>query len=179
MIRSGAIRMLTKACRVATDSSAVSALNPIEFGDIPGTYFDRYCSQAELLGCPDPVAIESQTKCVRASRPDHPRFHNEALDVSLTTVSPSSPEPDEPNGYSTSALQRWRARTDGPLLVIAIGSLPLLLLEFDRPTLTGSDRIFLDTINVVVLAAFAIDYVVELVLAAADRCTSARSGPAW
>jgi voltage-gated potassium channel len=74
-------------------------------------------------------------------------------------------EPDEPNGYSTSALQRWRARTDGPLLVVAIGSLPLLLLEFDRPSLIRSDRVFLDTVNVVVLAAFAIDYVVELALA--------------
>jgi voltage-gated potassium channel len=73
-------------------------------------------------------------------------------------------EPDEPTGYSTSALQRWRARTDGPLLVIAIGSLPLLLLEFDRPTLVRSDRMFLDAVNVIVLAAFAIDYVVELAL---------------
>lgn len=75
-----------------------------------------------------------------------------------------SSEPDEPNAYSTAALQRWRARTDGPLLVIAIGSLPLLLLEFDRPSLIRSDRISLDTVNIVVLAAFATDYLVELVL---------------
>ena len=72
---------------------------------------------------------------------------------------------DEPKGYSTSALRRWRARTDGPLLVIAIGSLPLLLLEFDRPSLSRSDRILLDSVNVVVLAAFATDYVVEFALA--------------
>ena len=58
-----------------------------------------------------------------------------------------------------------RVRTDGPLLIIAIGSLPLLLLEFDRPTLVSIlIRIFLDTVNVVVLAASG-DYLVELVLA--------------
>lgn len=49
--------------------------------------------------------------------------------------------------------------------MIAIGSLPMLLLEFDRPTLLRSDRLLLDAVNVIVLAAFAIDYVVELALA--------------
>ena len=31
--------------------------------------------------------------------------------------------------YVTPRLERWRARTDGPLLVLAIGTLPFLLLE--------------------------------------------------
>ena len=91
------------------------------------------------------------------SRPDWPARERDYCVAILS-------EPDESNGYSTAALQRWRARTDGPLLLIAIGSLPLLLLEFDRPTLIRSDRIFLDTVNIVVLAAFATDYLVELVL---------------
>ena len=40
--------------------------------------------------------------------------------------------------------------------------LPLLLLEFDRPTLSRSDRTFLDTVNVIVLPRSATDYLVEL-----------------
>ena len=34
--------------------------------------------------------------------------------------------------YMTPRLERWRRATDGPLLVLAIGSLPLLLLELKR-----------------------------------------------
>lgn len=45
-----------------------------------------------------------------------------------------------PEDYTTPALVRWRHYTDGPLLVVAIGSLPLLLLEFDRQGLTHGDR---------------------------------------
>jgi hypothetical protein len=68
--------------------------------------------------------------------------------------------PDGP--YMTSRLAAWRARTDWPLIVIAIGSLPLLLLELERSELPSSDRALIDIVNVVVLAAFAIDYRVEL-----------------
>ncbi len=67
--------------------------------------------------------------------------------------------------YSTPGLARWRRCTDGPLLVLAIGSLPLLLLEPVRQDLTRGDRAFLDIVNVVVLVAFAVDYMVELCLA--------------
>ena len=67
--------------------------------------------------------------------------------------------------YITAPLARWRAATDAPLLVLAIGSLPVLLLEFGRSDLTYGDRVFLDVVNVVVLVAFAIDYFVELALA--------------
>lgn len=52
-----------------------------------------------------------------------------------------------------------------PLIVIAIGSLPVLLLELERSALTYSDRLFIDVVNVLVLVVFAVDYVVELVLA--------------
>lgn len=67
--------------------------------------------------------------------------------------------------YVTPALLRWRERTDAPLLVLAIGSLPLLLLELDRNDLTAADRVFLDGTNLLVLVAFAVDYVVKLYLA--------------
>jgi voltage-gated potassium channel len=69
------------------------------------------------------------------------------------------------DGYLTPSLSRWRARTDVPLLVLAIGSLPVLLLEVVRDDLTAGDRTFLGVVNVVVLLAFAVDYVTELVLA--------------
>lgn len=67
--------------------------------------------------------------------------------------------------YLTPRLARWRRLTDAPLLALAVGSLPLLLLETARHELTAADRVFLDIVNVIVLAAFATDYVVELVLA--------------
>jgi hypothetical protein len=67
--------------------------------------------------------------------------------------------------YGTPALGRWRRVTDLPLLVLAVGTLPLLLLEIGREKLAEQDRVFLDVVNVVVLVAFAIDYFVELALA--------------
>lgn len=71
--------------------------------------------------------------------------------------------------YLTPRLQRWRSATDAPLLILAIGSLPLLLLEVARQGLSDGDRVFLDVINVVVLVAFALDYLVELGLAGRRR----------
>lgn len=50
-------------------------------------------------------------------------------------------------------------------MIIAIGTLPLLLLELERSTMTRGDRLFLDLANALVLVAFAVDYVVEFVLA--------------
>jgi len=67
--------------------------------------------------------------------------------------------------YVTEPMKRWRRWTDAPLLVLAIGSLPLLLLDFQREQLTDSDQAVIDIVNVIVLTAFAIDYVVELSLA--------------
>lgn len=59
-------------------------------------------------------------------------------------------------------LATWRRWTDIPLLLIAIGSLPLLLLETVADRLSKSDQDFLTAVNVVVFIAFAVDYVVEL-----------------
>lgn len=75
-----------------------------------------------------------------------------------------APSPIDQADYITPALQRWRARTDWPLMALAVGSLPVLLLEVDRRSLPLWDRRFIDAVNLLVLTAFAIDYVVELVL---------------
>jgi voltage-gated potassium channel len=61
-------------------------------------------------------------------------------------------------------LAVWRRRTDVPLLVIAVGSLPLLLLEIVADRLSDSDRNFLTVVNVFLFAAFAIDYLVGLAI---------------
>lgn len=67
--------------------------------------------------------------------------------------------PDD--GLLTPTLIAWRRRTDAPLLVLAIGSLPMLLLDLKRGSLTHHDRVFLDIVNIAVLVAFATDYAVE------------------
>ena len=61
-------------------------------------------------------------------------------------------------------LQSWQNKTDGLLVVIAVGSLPLLLLETISDRLPDSDRNFIFIVNLVVFIAFAIDYIVKLVL---------------
>jgi voltage-gated potassium channel len=69
------------------------------------------------------------------------------------------------SGYVTPALERWRRWSDGPLTVLAIGTLPFLLLELVSDDLPDRDRVLIVVVNVVVLIAFAVDYLVELVLA--------------
>ena len=59
-------------------------------------------------------------------------------------------------------LATWRRRTDTPLLLLAVGSLPLLLLEVVSDRLTKTDQSFVTAINVLIFIAFAIDYLVEL-----------------
>jgi voltage-gated potassium channel len=71
--------------------------------------------------------------------------------------------------YSTPRYASWDRWTSGPLLVIAIGSLPLLLLELARHELPNSDRTFLLIVNWLVLVAFAVDYIVKFVLATNRR----------
>ena len=61
-------------------------------------------------------------------------------------------------------LQNWQNKTDGLLVVIAVGSLPLLLLETISDRLPDGDRNFIVIVNLVVFIAFAIDYIVKLVL---------------
>lgn len=67
--------------------------------------------------------------------------------------------------YMTAGLTRWRDRTSTALLIIAIGSLPFLLLEIIRDRLVRSDRLLVDVINVIVLVVFAVNYAVEVRLA--------------
>ena len=74
------------------------------------------------------------------------------------------PEPHVPP-----RLRHWRQRTSTPLLVIGIGTLPLLLLELVRDDLGYRDRVFLDVVNVGVLALFLLDYLIELSLARGHR----------
>jgi voltage-gated potassium channel len=67
------------------------------------------------------------------------------------------------------ALLAWKKWTDVPLIVLALGSLPILLLEFVSDRLSQSDRILISIINFVVFGAFVIDYTAELVLAGDRR----------
>ncbi|NQV97719.1 MAG: potassium channel family protein [Acidimicrobiaceae bacterium] len=69
-----------------------------------------------------------------------------------------------PEPADSDYLIRWKKWTDLPLLILAIGSLPLLLLDFKSDRLTELDTNFLFAVNVAVFVAFAIDYVVELML---------------
>lgn len=61
-------------------------------------------------------------------------------------------------------MQRWRDRTSAWLTVLAIGTLPLLALDFIRDDLTDADRAFLDLIEVMVFAAFTVDFLVQLAM---------------
>ena len=69
------------------------------------------------------------------------------------------------NSHVGPKLSAWRRRTDGPLLVLAIGSLPLLLLDLKSARFAYHDRVFLNVVNIIVLIAFAIDYLVEFCVA--------------
>ena len=64
----------------------------------------------------------------------------------------------------SSRLATWRRWTDIPLLLLAVGSLPLLLLEVVSDRLTKTDQNFITAVNVLVFIAFAIDYTVELIV---------------
>ena len=67
--------------------------------------------------------------------------------------------------YSLSdKLVTWRKWTDIPLLIVAIGSLPLLLLEIISHRLTNGDKTFLLIVNMTVFLAYAVDYIVELLV---------------
>ena len=63
-------------------------------------------------------------------------------------------------------LATWRRRTDIPLLILAVGSLPLLLLELVANRLPDNDQRFLLFVNIVVFFAFAVDYLVEFFITA-------------
>ena len=64
--------------------------------------------------------------------------------------------------YLTPKLIIWRAKTDILFMLIAIGTIPILLLDLIRNRLSYADKIFLDIVNIIVLIAFAIDFIVEI-----------------
>jgi len=78
-------------------------------------------------------------------------------------VSNTTPE------YVGVRLATWRARTSGLMFVLAIGSVPILLLDLVLDELPKFDLYFVLTVNVVVLLAFLIDYVVGLNLALSKK----------
>jgi voltage-gated potassium channel len=61
-------------------------------------------------------------------------------------------------------VERWRKLTDTPLTIIAIGSLPVLFLHFVSDRLSSLDKKFILIVDLIVLTAFLLDYVVELIL---------------
>ncbi len=67
--------------------------------------------------------------------------------------------------YMSAGLLRWRRLTDIPLIALAVGSLPLLLLELVSERLTRTDQSFLVAVNILVFVAFCIDYLMEFALA--------------
>lgn len=81
-----------------------------------------------------------------------------------TAISPR-PRPS----YVSPRLERWRARTSGPLFLIAVGSVPFVLLEFIADRLPEQDKVFVTVVDSVVLAVFLLDYVVGLFLATSKR----------
>jgi voltage-gated potassium channel len=64
--------------------------------------------------------------------------------------------------YMTPSLERWREKTDTALTVLATASLPLVLVELKRESLTRFDQRFLEAVNIVLLVAFVVDYFAEL-----------------
>ena len=62
-------------------------------------------------------------------------------------------------------VEEWRRRTDTPLTIIAIGSLPVLFLHFVSDRLTSMDKKFILIVDLIVLVAFIVDYIVEVSLA--------------
>ena len=102
--------------------------------------------------------------------PDSSKFFGVTIDkgfVSFRRTHTSAKAPQGPkltNLEISPRLATWRRRTDIPLLLLAIGSLPLLLLEVVANRLPNGDQKFLIAVNVIVFVAFAIDYLVELAI---------------
>jgi voltage-gated potassium channel len=67
------------------------------------------------------------------------------------------------------SVTQFRRRISGPLTVLAVGSLPFLLLELERDALQPTERLMVDAINVLVLVAFAVDYVLGIAVSSNRR----------
>jgi len=76
----------------------------------------------------------------------------------------NSASTDSPR-FVTESLLRWRRWTDVPLIALALGSLPILLLEFVSDRLGDNDRLLITVVNMLIFVAFLVDYVVELSIA--------------
>ena len=63
--------------------------------------------------------------------------------------------------YMSDQLQRWREKTDVPFLIVAIASIPFLLLELVSDRLPSSDVTLLLVVNIIVMAVFTVDYIAE------------------
>lgn len=85
-------------------------------------------------------------------------------------------ETDNPVAAS-SAADRWRRITDGPLLVLALVFLAVFLLPLYRPDLPTAGRRALWVLNVGIWVAFAIDYAVRLYLSPSRRTFVRRHVP--
>lgn len=68
------------------------------------------------------------------------------------------------NTLNTDALMKWRKWTEVPLVVLAIGSLPIVALDLISSRLDPTDRAFLFAVNATVFLAFAGDLLVKLFL---------------
>jgi voltage-gated potassium channel len=64
----------------------------------------------------------------------------------------------------TSGKRSWGGGVEGLLIVVALGSLPSLLLEVVRDELPRRDQILIDAVNVGVLIVFVLDYLAGLVV---------------
>jgi voltage-gated potassium channel len=73
------------------------------------------------------------------------------------------------SSYVGERLAAWRAKTSGALFVLAVGSVPILLLDFKLDELPLGDRRFVLVVNIFVLVAFLVDYLVGLSLAKSKR----------
>jgi len=73
------------------------------------------------------------------------------------------------SGVLSPRLITWRRWTDIPLIALAIGSLPILILELVQDRLSGQDQSFITIVNVTLFVAFALDYLVEVFLSGDRR----------
>lgn len=78
-------------------------------------------------------------------------------------------EPKTKSDDARDRLSAWRGRTSGLLFILAVGSVPILLLDAVIEDLPLADKIFVLSVNLIVLVAFLIDYLVGFVLSPSKR----------
>lgn len=71
--------------------------------------------------------------------------------------------------YVGPALAKWQARSSPAIVLLAVFSVPIILLEFVAGDLPQSDLIFIIAANLVILSGFAVDYFVGLARSADRR----------